>query len=206
MKVTAIKAQVKQEGRVSVFVDGTYSFSLTLDQLLNQKLKKGTELDKQDVVLLKKLSDEGKLKQRTLEWLLLRPHSTRELRDYLYRKQVEKELANAWVEEFTEKKYLDDLSFSRWFAEGRRRKNKSTRAIRSELASKGISSVTIQSVVTELESADGSKKSEKEVLSELINKLRNRSRYQDEQKLIQYLLSKGFVYADIKDALTNTDT
>ena len=206
MKITAIKAQVKSDDRVSVFVDDKYSFSLTLDQLLDQKLKKGYELDHTEIQNLKKLSDEGKLKQRTLEWVLGRPHSTKEFRDYLYQKKADKDLIDAWVDDFTEKKYLDDEAFARWFAEKRRRKNKSDRAIKSELYAKGIDSVTIQNVVTELENEDDdSDNSEKLALRTLVNKLSDRPRYQDEQKLKTYLISKGFSYADIKEVLENNN-
>jgi regulatory protein len=200
MKITALKQQIKNVGRVSIFVDGKYSFSLTLDQLLGQKLKKDTELDENQIKDLKKLSDEGKLKQRAIEWLMGRPHSTREFRDYLYRKQAEKDLIEAWTEEFTAKGYLNDAEFARWFADGRRRKNKSARAITAELFSKGVSQAIIQNIITELEISDDVKKSEIEALDELIAKLKGRSRYQDQQKLIAYLISKGFKYSDIKQA------
>jgi len=205
MKITAIKQQIRNLDRVSVFVDGKYSFSLNLDQLLQEKLKKDLELDENQIKSFKKLSDEGKLKQRALEWLMGRPHSIRELGDYLYKKQAEKDLIDAWVEEFTTKNYLNDEEFARWFADGRRRKNKSSRAISFELFSKGISAAIVQIVISELEEKDDTKKSEQkseqEALAELIVKLRNRSRYQDQKKLIAYLISKGFRYSDIKEAL-----
>jgi regulatory protein len=206
MKITAIKAQIKSPDRVSIFVDGKYSFSLTLDQLLEQKLKNNIELDENNIKQLKKLSDEGKLKQRTLEWVLGRPHSTREFRDYLYRKQADKDLIEAWVTEFCTKNYLNDEQFARWFAENRRRKNKSSRAISAELYSKGIPTQTIHSIVKELEAKDSdTEKTEIEALQELVNKLRTRPRYHDEQKLKTYLVSKGFSYNDIKQVLTNSD-
>lgn len=199
MKITQIKQQIKDTNRVSIFLEGKYSFSLTLDQLLNEKLKKGDELDTQRIDELKTLSDEGKLRARALEWLMGRPHSTREFRDYMYRKKASSEHVESLVEEFNGKKYLSDEAFARWFAENRMRKNKSTRAIRSELSSKGISPVTIQNIVSELETGD------KEALILLINKLRNRPRYGDEQKLKMYLVSKGFSYSDIRDALDKKD-
>jgi regulatory protein len=202
MKITAIKAQLKNENRVSIFVDGVYSFSLNLDQLLTEKLKKNDELDENRVKQLKKLSEEGKLKQKTMEWLMGRPHSTREFREYLYKKQASKELIDAWVDEFTEKNYLNDEQFARWFAENRRRKNKSNRAITAELYAKGIPSVTIKSIVTSLDNdSDKDEKSEERALNDLVNKLRNRPRYQDERKLITYLLGKGFSYDAIKQTL-----
>ena len=111
MRITAIKQQVKNPERVSIFVDGRYEFSLSLDELLQQKLKNGQELDLADVKRLKKVSDDGKLRTRALEWLLGRPHSTRELKDYLYRKKAGPELTESLVSEFTDKAYLDHRQF-----------------------------------------------------------------------------------------------
>src|SRR3989344_6400241 len=101
MQITSMKQQVKNPERVSIFVDGKYEFSLTLDELLQQRLKNGTELDKADVKRLKKVSVDGKLRIRAIEWLLNRPHSVREFRGYLYRKKAEPELMEAFIEEFS---------------------------------------------------------------------------------------------------------
>jgi regulatory protein len=202
MKITKISQQVKNPERVSIFLDGKYSFSLTLDQLLDEKLKKDDELDAERVKELIKLSDEGKIRARALEWLMGRPHATREFRDYMYRKKADKDLTEKLIEEFTDKKYLNDENFARWFTELRLRKNKSVRAIKSELASKGVSPDTIQSVVTELETDEG----EKEALIKLVNKLSTRPRYiADPKKLIANLISKGFKYSDIKEVLNNNN-
>lgn len=204
MIITAIKSQLKNDNRVSVFVDNKYSFSLSLDQLLDQKIKKNNEINEFQIKNFKKLSDEGKLKQRTLEWVLRRPHSIREFRDYLYKKQAEKDLTEAFIEEFLEKKYLNDEYFAKWFAENRRSKNKSSRAIVSELSAKGISPGISRKVLEELEGQDkhlenGS--SEQEALAKLIDKVKGKSKYQDKQKFITYLISKGFNYQDVKIAL-----
>ena len=198
MKITAIKAQVKNDQRVSIFVDGKYSFSLTLDQLLEQKLKKDDKVNEVQIKQLKKLSDEGKLKARATEWLMNRPHSTREFRDYMFRKKAEKELTQVWVDEFTEKGYLSDENFTRWFAENRLRKKKSRRAVTSELASKGISRELADQALNELVTDEVN---DEEALKGLVEKLRKRSRYQDEQKLKAYLVSKGFRYDDVKSAI-----
>jgi hypothetical protein len=37
MKITAIKQQVKNPERVSIFVDGKYEFSLSLDELASSE-------------------------------------------------------------------------------------------------------------------------------------------------------------------------
>jgi regulatory protein len=78
MTITKITEQVKNPNRVSIFVDGKYSFSLSLDQLLDLRLKVSYELDEARLKELVKLSQVGKLKMRTLEWLMIRPHSAKE--------------------------------------------------------------------------------------------------------------------------------
>lgn len=84
--VTELKQGVKNPNRVNVFIDGKYEFSLDVTQVVEYKLKKGMELTAEQVAEYKKASEYGKLYQRTLEWVLSRPHSERETRDYLRRK------------------------------------------------------------------------------------------------------------------------
>lgn len=198
MKITTIKQQVKQPDRVSVFLDGKYVFSLTLDQLLHECLKKGDELPEQEIERLKKISLEGKIKMRALEWVLGRPHSVKEFMDYCRRKKIDDDLAGVMCAEFMDRKYLDDAVFAEWFSENRARKNRSSRQILSELAAKGVSG----------ETARGAAKKHAQdtnALVALIAKLRSKPRYADEQKLIAYLVRKGFSYQDVKTQLQLDD-
>lgn len=199
MKITALKAQVKNAERVSVFVDDKYSFSLSLDELVKYKLKRGDEFSAADVKRFKKISTDGKLRQRALEWLLNRPHSTREFRDYLYRKKAEPEQIEDLTEQFSQKGYLDDAKFAAWFTELQARRGKSDRAIRAELFKKGIGREVADEVF------ESSESNEAERLKIVIAKKAKLSRYQkDPQKLKQYLLNQGFSYQLVKDAVENT--
>ena len=196
MKITAIKQQVKNPERVSIFVDGKYEFSLSLDELVKFKLKNNGELDEGDVKKFKKISADGKLRMRTLEWLLNRPHSERELRDYLYKKKIDPEQIQSLVDEFTGKGYLDNAKFAEWFAELQARRGKSDRAIRSELFKKGISRELSDEVLV-VTAGD-----ENQRLKAMIEKKRKLSRYkQDPEKLARYLTSQGFSWQDVKKEL-----
>lgn len=199
MKITALKAQVKNTQRASIFVDESYSFSLSLDELVKYKLKKDDELSAADVKKFKKISADGKLRARALEWLLNRPHSTREFRDYLYRKKAEPEQIDGLAEEFSKRGYLNDVKFAEWFIELQARKGKSDRAIRSELFAKGIG----REVAGEaMENAEGDEEARLKII---IAKKAKLSRYQnDPQKFKQYLLHQGFNYQLINETLKNT--
>jgi regulatory protein len=195
MQITKIAEQVKNPNRVSVFVDGKYSFSLNLDQLLETKLKVGQEIDEAELKEFVKLSQVGKLKMRTLEWLMIRPHSAKELKDYLRRKKVEPEEADKLIEYFQISNYQNDATFAKWWLEQRLAKHKSLSFIRFELRSKGVSSEVIQSAL------EAGAVNEEQILKELITKKRRQAKYQDNQKLTEYLLRQCFNYSLIKEAL-----
>jgi regulatory protein len=201
VKITVIKQQVKNPERVSIFLDGKYVFSLSLDELIREKLKKDQELDKSELKRLRKISEDGKLRSRSLEWLLGRPHSTREFKDYLAKKKTEAELVEDLISEFSHKGYLDDAKFAAWFIEMRARKNRSRRMIRQELLQKGISGEALA------EALDAGEINEQEALREIISKKQNQSRYKaDKLKLAKYLTSQGFSYDLVKkELLEKTD-
>jgi regulatory protein len=197
MKITALKQQVKNPERVSIFVDERYSFSLSLDELVTHKLKKDQEVTEADVKRFKKISADGKLRGRALEWLMNRPHSEREFRDYLYRKKAEPDQINGLVDEFTQKGYLDNAKFAQWFSELQVRRNKSDRQIKAELFKKGIGR---ELVAETLEQGGGDETARLKLLIEKKSKL---SRYQtDPQKLMQYLVAQGFSWQSVKQALS----
>lgn len=196
MTITSIKQQTKNTERVSIFVDGKYSFSLSLDELVKYKLKNGDELSPADVKKYKKISEDGKLRQRALEWLMNRPHSVREFKDYMYRKRADPQLAESLITEFTAKNYLDDHKFAVWFTELQARRGKSNRAIRSELFKKGISREVVDEVMQE------TAEDEKSRLKTLVDKKSQLPKYRnDPLRLAKYLVGQGFSYDLVKNAV-----
>lgn len=196
MKITSIKQQIKNPDRASIFLDSKYAFSLTLNELVSEKLKIGQEIDEADGKRLKKLSDDGKIKARAMEWVMSRPRSKREFRDYLRRKKVDQELVEFLEKDFASKKWLDDGGFTNWYVDVLRRRGKSERAIVAELYKKGIS----RELMTENYVKD--EESENLRLRELIAKKQKISRYRDDKdKLKQLLLRQGFSYDAIKNEL-----
>lgn len=81
--VTAIKPQAGNNNRVNVFVNDEYDFSLDIAQVVDYKLKVKRCLTELELSELRNASEFGKLYQRALEKTLSRPHSVKEIRDYL---------------------------------------------------------------------------------------------------------------------------
>ena len=201
MNITAIKAQVKREGRYSIFVDGEYSFSLSAEMLLDAGLTTGQGLTEADVKKFQKLSADDKAYGLTLAYVARRMRSRGELVDYLRRKKYAPELVTQLLNRLERAGFVDDVEFARRWVENRRLlKATSTKRLRLELHQKKVSDDIIRQVL------DEDKTDERHVLCELINKKRKQTRYQDEQKLIAYLARQGFNYGDIRSALSDENS
>lgn len=200
MKVTKISAQVKTQGRYSIFVDDKFAFGLSELGLINSGIKIGTELSEQQLEELKAEADTDKLYNRAIGLLARRPRSEWELRDYLKRKKVEPEQVDTILNTLSIRGYVNDEDFAqRWVENRRLLKPISKRKLSMELKQKRISDEIIQKALSEDEAA------ELEVLKQLVEKKRTQTRYQDDKKLMAYLAGQGFGYADIKAALEKED-
>ena len=200
MKITAIKQQVKQKSRYSIFVDDEYAFSLGSDALLDAQLSIGREIDESELAAFKKLSSDDKAYGLTLAYIARRMRSEGELRDYFRRKEYDEGLVDQLLERLKKSKWLDDVDFAeRWVENRRQLKQSSTKKIRLELRQKHVASDIIDNVLGHQE------EDEHKALKLLIEKKRRQSRYQDNEKLMAYLARQGFAYGDIKTALQNGD-
>lgn len=201
MKVTSIKAQVKRQGRYSIFVEGKYCFSLSDTALLESKLVNGQELDDKQIREFKQKSADDQMYGRALNYAMLRPRSTWEMTTYLKRKDCPPALAEIILNKLSNIGMVDDESFARsWVANRRAIKPTSLRRLQQELRAKRVEDSVITKILGEEEGNE-----EQAALIKLIETKRRQARYQDKQKLMQYLSGQGFGYGDIKDALAKLD-
>ena len=91
--VTSLRGAVRDPHRINVFLDGKFSFSLTLTELADSKLHQGQVLTDPEVERLRNLSGLGKLYQQTLEYCFSRPHSKKEIIDYLECKRLRRDIS-----------------------------------------------------------------------------------------------------------------
>ena len=214
--ITALTAQVRSADRVNVFIDGKYDFSLDVAQVVDCGVKVGRMLTEAELTELRREGEFGKLYVRALEYTLMRPHSAREIRDYLQRKTlprkykqrktgtlVEKPGASLAIVQrvfarLRERGHIDDGAFAQWWVENRHQsKGVSRRKLEAELRAKGVAPEVINQALAQ------SRRTDEDELAKVIAK--KRPRYPDEQKLIAYLLRQGFAYDDIRAALAGDE-
>lgn len=208
MTITAITQQVQNKDRVNIMVDGCYRLSLDIFQVGQLGLKIGQELTEADIAQLEQESQFGKLYVRAVDYCLARPHSSKEIQDYLYKKTrpqprknrrtgeiyqqpgVSPAVAERVYARLQAKGYVDDAAFARWWATGRKqRTGVSQRVLQLELRQKGVPADIIDDALA------GSGRSDQAELAKVIAKKAHR--YPDRAKLIAYLQRQGFGYSDI---------
>lgn len=216
--ITKMNPGVRDTNRVNIFLDGHFVFSLDVTQVVEFGLKVQQKITPERLTELRKASEFGKLYQRTLEWALTRPHSIRETRDYLRRRQykrkqlnrqrardekkplaeIDDEVAQLVIDRLIEKKFLNDQKFAEFYVENRYlRKGISHKRLRMELMQKGVDAELINAALEKVP------RDEDEEIKKVIAK--KRTRYDDFQ-LVGYLVRQGFNFQQAKDAVAQSHT
>lgn len=227
MKITDISVQAKNPNRVNISVDGKYAFSLDIFQVGELGIKNGNEVTPEEIAKWEEESTFGKLYALALEYTMLRPHSSREIRDYLWKKTLTKKVqrpvsqrkskienrkltSSEIVEKPGVSKHIADRVFDRLEEKGYINDEQFAKWwVESRHQTKGISRRKLEAelrtkgVASDIisETIQKSTREEKSELQKVIAK--KRSKYAgDEQKLIAYLARQGFSYDDIRTALS----
>lgn len=211
MKITAIVQQQRDKHRVNLSIDGSYRLSLDIFQIGSLGLRVGQEIDEDSLAKLEQESQFGKLYTRALDYCLLRLHSAKEIRDYLYRKTLPRqtktgqlkpgvsvELTQRVFDRLQEKGYINDQLFAEhWVNYRHTSMGASRRKLEAELRQKGVS----PNIITASLQASG-----RNDLAELRQVIAKKgAHYTDPLKLQRYLASQGFSYQDIKTVLAESD-
>lgn len=197
MIISDIKRQKKREQRYSIYLDGTYRFSLDELELSASNLRIGGELTEVEITDWRERSSFNKAYDSSLRFLSYRQRSEREIRTYLHDKDYDDETIRVTIERLIDLNMVNDETFARsWVADRNRMRPRSKRALTMELRVKGIDTDTIAIVLDEIDYD-----TEVAVLRRLIE--RKASRYSDTTKLMAYLSSLGYTYGLIKEAMAD---
>lgn len=198
MIITKISPQVKRQGYYNIYVNDKYELSLSELDLAAFQLKTNQSIDEKKLEELKNAQSKSKSYNFAIRYLALRPRSIKEVRDYLVvRKGFSEDDAGLAVDRLLSEKYLNDQDFAEMWVRNRTLLSpKSNKILRLELIKKGIDGSIIDLVLSSID-----KDQQLEILKGLIEKKIRQVRYQDKQKLTEYLSRQGFTYDLIKQAL-----
>jgi regulatory protein len=145
----------------------------------------------------------------SLRYLSYRPRSEKEVFDYLKEKQKKAKNLNDDIifqimAKLQEYKFIDDSAFAKFWIEQRTKyKNKPARVIEYELKQKGISQDLIDENLPREEARESDMESAKKLAAKKMDFYRNLDPNKRREKVMNYLLRKGFNYDTIKKAIGN---
>lgn len=200
MTITKIDQAKKRKERVNIFLNDKFWISLDKDQLIKLDIFKSKDIDNEEKLKIEKESLRGKLIDKTLKFITIRPRSINEVFIYLtLRNELPKDQAEGIVNELISKRFLDDLEFSRWFIGNRNEFGfNGINKIKAELFAKKVSSEIIEEALKGFDLKYDEALKINDYINKNIGKIRAKNKLELKQKLIARLLARGFSYDNIK--------
>lgn len=214
MKVTDVEPQRKR-GRFNVYVDKEFWFGISEITLSHFNLYPDKDINQSLLDEIIEYEIFTKIYDRAIGKISRRPHSEKEIRDYISNvfwkkrrlwfkgtkyekksKDLEQKITNQVIDKLISNKILSDQDFARWFVESRvRSRPRSWLLIKQELLAKGISNDIMNEMRTSLDE-------EKDMAQRVFEKA-FRSKSPTKDKVISRLQGKGFSWDVIKEILKN---
>ena len=202
-QITAVKET--KRGRLALFVDGEFAFSLDPETFADADLHEEDEIESFRLEELRRQSDTRKAVDRALDILALRDHAAGELYQKLCRK-FDPHSAAAAVAKAEELGLLNDADFARRRAAELMRKRKSRREVVQDLAAKGIDRDTAAQVLEELYAPEDGPDPEVAAACALVQRQYARKLAEGKRPQVMAALARrGFSYAVIRTALEAND-
>ncbi len=152
-EISSIEKQKKSDQRFNVFIDGEFAFATSAETIFKEQLASGKNIDETTINRLTSENEVGLVFDKTLNWISSRPHSEKEVIDYLHKynpkaKKPKSERAISLVISRLKKLgYINDEVFAVWYIESRNRSRPRGRKLLGlELRSKGIDREIIEKV------------------------------------------------------------
>lgn len=192
MEITDVAPLDKK--RRKVYIDGQYAFPLYLSELRKYNIETGTTLEENvydDICSLLM----RRVRERILYLIADYDRSEQNIRQKISMAGYRGSFVDDAIDSLKEYGYIDDLRFARYYAESMRdTKGRSAFAISRSLYEKGISRDVIDTVMGELDIDE-----EAQILKALSSRGYNEDNIREiddkeRQKLISFLMRKGFSY------------
>lgn len=193
MTVTKLVLGKKNKDRVNIYLNEVFALSLSYAVCLEAGLKKGMELDEEELETLRRADLEHQARQKALALLARRPHSQKELAQKLKAGGMDPGVAESAVGRIAEKGWQSDREYAEMMARHLIAKGASNRGVGWELGQKGVSKEIIGEILSSLPGE------EERIRSFLEKKTRGRAVLgkKEKSRLIQSLLRLGYAYDGI---------
>ena len=198
-KITEITTQKKDPLRVSIFLDGEFAFGLHRDLLFEYGIHIEQQLDSATVKKLIQKDARKRALQSALHFLGHRARTQKEIITKLRKKGFDEDVVQYAIGRLKEINYIDDVSFTTAFIEGRFKSKKyGPGRIKRDLIRLGIDPEMAETSLNELIQEEDEKVAALDLAKKRWKRLRKEQNpLKKKKKLTDYLMRKGYTYTII---------
>lgn len=193
--ITKLEYQKKNDSRANLYLDDEFYCGISVELCIREHLKSGMEIDEERLKELILEDEKGVAFTKAINYVSNNYKTKKQVKDYLYKKDYNKDTIEYVINKMEEYKYLDDESYAKQFVLTYSKKYGKLKLI-SGLKSKGISDKIIDNIF------DGEIEINNSIESVgdkyLKNKILDEKTY---LKLSRFLYSRGFQFDEINSYL-----
>ena len=194
----------RKGNNVKIVFDDESVLLLNYNVFIDSRIRKNDSITHEYINELFKINQLSTIKNTALNLLSRRQHSRKELFQKLVKKNYDKTFCLEVLKELEEFKYLDDKGFAESFAEEKIRRGKcGINKIKADLIKKGIDKKIISAIEGEFSNNEEIIKNLNNLAHKKINLLKEKeiSSKKIKNKVISYLLGKGFTYEQVTEIM-----
>lgn len=197
---TLTKLTPTKQGRMALFFDGDFAFSVDLETLAKKDLREGRQLSEEELDDLRHETEYQKAKARAFYLLGFKSYTRKMMEEKLLREEFGAETVQEVIERLTELGYLNDFNYARCCSRDLvNLKHYSHSRVRQELQHRGVEEWDIEQALTELED-DPAQQIESILRKKYWNSLHLEK---GQRRAINGLMRLGYSYGEIREVLND---
>lgn len=198
------KIEPLSKSRYKVFIEGQFAFTLYKGELSRYHIAEDNRIDEEVYDILRKLVIK-RAKLRAMHLLSDMGRTESQLRTKLKQGGYPDEAVEEAIRYVKSFGYINDAEYVRSFIDSRKEK-KSKKEIYAALKQKGVDSDIIEQVFEEMDYGEEDSRQAIEALMRKRNYNPDSADLKEKQKLMGYLMRKGFRYEDVNSVLNSADS
>ena len=200
MKITKLE---KKKRLYLLELDNDQKLYITEDTIVKFFLSKDKEISEEELREIKEFAQYSYGRNLALYHLSFKARTTKEVRDYLTKYEIESVIIDKVVQHLTEEKWLDDRQYARNLIEANLLSgDKGPVLLEQKLQQKGITKSLLLEIITDYDFTEVIDRTAKKLLKKYQGKYPLKA---IETKIIQGLIAKGFTYSQAKIAFQNLE-
>ncbi len=191
-KVTKIEKQKKRDNRFNIFIDEKFAISVSNLEIIDFDIYLGKEISDKELEEIKSSSSFVKIKNKALRLLSIRPRSMAELEEKLLEKKYHQNEVKKVIDDLVKLELLNDEKFTEdWINHRLNFSSLGKRRIFLELRKKKVNTEIIDKKLSKISQKEEFNKA-LELAERKVLTYKDEDKYKKRQKLIGFLLRKGY--------------